>query len=152
MSYDLILGTHPNQNVTLHDFDAIQQELRGNEALQKLCEVTPGRFEPSGVDVVVLGEGLHSGDFTEHDFVEFCSRHGLPADRHHEGAASKFVRSQFGFSIATFKLPTAHDDARKAYSEIIQLALRRGLRVSDPQIGDDIDLQKPRSLPPRWSA
>ena len=79
MSYDLILQTHPNRDVTAHDFDTIQQELRQSAVVQRLCEVTPGRLAPSHVDVLVLGEGLDFGDFSERDFTEFCSIRGLPA-------------------------------------------------------------------------
>jgi len=151
MSYDLMLHTYPNRDITPHDLDSIQHDLRQSATLQRLCEITPGKLAPSHVDVLVLGEGLDFGDFTEHEFTEFCSSRGLPADRHHEGAAAAFFRSRYGLSVATFKLPTSDDDARTAYSEIIQLALRHGLRVADPQKGDDVDLQKPGLLPPMWS-
>ena len=151
MSYDLILQTHANRDVSAHDFDTIQQDLRQSAALQRLCEITPSRLAASHVDVIVLGEGLDFGDFSERDFTEFCSSRGLPADRQHEGAASTFVRSRFGIPVATFKLPTTDEEARTAYSEIVHFALRHGLRVTDPQKGDDVDLHESGLLPPKWS-
>jgi len=148
MSYDLMLQTVGD--IAPQSFEAIQHDLQSNATLQRLCEVTPGTLAPSAVDVVVLGEGLDLGDFTEREFSEFCSSRGLPADRQHEGAAAAFLRSRLGFSIASFGLPSSDQDARAAYAELVQIALRYGLRVTDPQKGDDVDLRNPGSLPPMW--
>lgn len=151
MSYDLILQTQPGCDIAASEFDTVLQDLRQNGKLQRLCEVAPGRPGASRADVVVLCEGLDFGDFSEADFTEFCSRRGLPADRQHEGAAAAFIRSRFGFPVATFKLPTTEEEVRVAYLEIVRFALRRRLRVTDPQEGGDIDLRDPGSLPPKWS-
>jgi hypothetical protein len=150
MSYDLMLQTYQDQEVSPDAFDTMQQEIQRCETLRRPCEVTPGRLGPSPVDVVVLGEGLDLGDFSERDFADFCSRRGLPADRQHQGAAAAFVRSRFGFTVASFKLPTAEEAVRTAYAEIIRLALRHSLRVTDPQKGQNVDLQRPGLLPPGW--
>jgi hypothetical protein len=152
MSYDLILQTHPNRDFAARDLETIQQDIGCSTTLQRLCEVIPGRLGASNIDVLVLGEGLDFGDFSERDFTDFCSRRGLPVDRQHQDSAAAFVRSQLGFAIATFKLPMTDAEARVAYAEIVQLAIRYGLRVTDPQKGDDVDLQEPGFLPPKWSA
>lgn len=146
-----MLQTYPNREISAYEFDAIQEDLRHATGLQRLCEITPGSLAAKQVDVVVLEEGLDFGDFTERDFTEFCSGRGLPADRQHQDSAASFVRSKYGFTVASFKLPRADDDVRKAYSEIVHFALRNGLRVADPQKRDDVDLQKPGLLPPGWS-
>jgi hypothetical protein len=152
MSYDLILQTHPNRDIAANDLDTIQQDIGRSATLQRLCEVTPGQLAASTVDVLVLGEGLDFGDFSERDFTEFCSRRGLPADRQHPDSAAAFIRSRLGFAVATFKLPTTDAEARVAYSEIVQLAIRHGLRVVDPQNGSDVDLNEPGSLTSKWGA
>jgi hypothetical protein len=150
MSYDLMLQACPNRDITARDFDTIQQEIGLSATLQRLCEVTPGRLTASNVDVLVLGEGLDFGDFSEREFTEFCSQRGLPIDRQHPASAAAFVQSRFGLAIATFKLPRSDEEARVAYAEIVQLALRHGLRISDPQRGSDVDLQNPGLLPAKW--
>jgi len=151
MSYDLMLQTYPDHEMSAHEFDAVQDDLRHATNLQRFCEVAPGNLASDQVDVVVLGEGLDFGDFSERDFTEFCSSRGLPAERQHPGAAAAFVRSKLGFTVASFKMPTADADARTAYSEIVRFALRHKLRVTDPQKGNDVDLQKPGLLPPMWN-
>lgn len=72
MSYDLMLQTYQDQEVGPDAFDRVQQEVQRSETLGRLCEVTPGRLAPSPVDVIVLGEGLDLGDFSERDFVDFA--------------------------------------------------------------------------------
>jgi len=152
MSYDLSLETYPDQDFSLGDFDVLQQDLQKNSALQRLCEITPGRLTPSPIDILTLGEGLDFGDFSERDFADFCSQRGLPADREHQAAAAAFLRSRWGFKVLTFKLPTADQSARAAYSEIVALASRYKLRLGNPQEGGEVDLQNPGSLPPAWRA
>ena len=61
MSYDLMLQTHPDREITADDFDRIQQDIGRNAALGRLCEVTPGGLAASNVDVLVLREGLDFG-------------------------------------------------------------------------------------------
>ena len=152
MSYDLSLGTYPDQDFSLRDLDVLKQDLEKNSALPRLCEITPGRLTPSPIDILTLGEGLDFGDFSERDFTDFCSQRGLPADREHQVAAAAFLRSRWGFTVFTFKLPRTDQDARAAYSEIVALASRYKLRLGDPQEGEDVDLLKPGSLPPGWNA
>lgn len=147
MSYDLILKTDPNRDVNATDFEAMQQEVRANATLQQYCEVTTGDFAASDFDVEVLAESLESGEFEEQDFADFCARRGLPADPRNKDVAAAFLRSQWGLIVATFKLPAIEADARTVYAELVQFALQHGLRVTDPQKGQDVDLQQPGLLP-----
>jgi len=150
MSYDLILQTRPEQELTSLQFEAIQK-LIAEGVLSRLCEVAPGKFENGRVDTLVLAEGLDFGDFTEQEFAQFCVSRGFAANRNDPLAATAFVRSKFGFGVCTLKLPKVEEDARAAFSAIVEIARRHGLRVVDPQKGFDIDLNRPGSLPPLWS-
>ena len=60
MSYDLMLDTHEDRELAPHDFEMVQEAVRNNATLQRLCEVTPGRFAASQVDVAVLEAPLRS--------------------------------------------------------------------------------------------
>ncbi|HEX5221640.1 MAG TPA: hypothetical protein VFZ59_18900 [Verrucomicrobiae bacterium] len=152
MSYDLMLQTHPNRELAANSFDAIQEEIAHNATLPRLCELTLGRRAASSIDVIVLREGLDFGDFSEQDFNEFCSRRGLTADCRNQDSAAAFIGNRWGFTVATLKLPKTEEEARTAYVEIVEFALRHGLRVTDPQSGRDIDLQKPGLLPQSWNS
>jgi hypothetical protein len=150
MAYDLILRTPPTQYTKRSRARTVTRDLSDHPLIGCYCEITEGATEASAVDVIGLDEFICDGSSSEVEFTAFCVQRGVIPNRQNKAIAAVFLDSKWGVILAFVKLPPVEADVVAVYAELIKFARDRGIRIVDPQIGRDVDLNDPGKLPAIW--
>jgi hypothetical protein len=150
MSYDILLKTPRGTLLSRVERKQLRDDFDRETNLNGPCEITSLDTDPDAIDLMTLEDCISEGEFTRREFESFRETHELASNLTAEELARLFLDTLWGQSLLTLKLPRADDEVRKAYRLIVEFARRHNLVVNDPQLGRDINLEKPGEFPPMW--
>lgn len=139
MAYDLCLFTRPRSGQGREVADQVMEKLLKVPAFES-CEITGGYSAPDDVDVETLEEALEEEELTEGAFKAFCKLSGRLPNTKDPVTAAAFLDDQWGAPIATVQMPESAEEFAPVYAALIEFARLEGLRIEDPQTGEDVNI------------
>ena len=151
MSYDLTLNT-PRSNVLLSDREVGSVHDRLSRALSSCGGISEFLLhKPSGEKAkwFLENDGFFDPDYRK-KFVAFCHRERLSTDPLSEEVALRFMSHDDGLHLATVSMPSDEKSCASVFRALVEFARSENMRLTDPQVGADIDLRQPGIYPPGW--
>lgn len=139
MPYDLCLFTRPRSGQGREIADQVMEKLVRSPAFEE-CEITGGYAEPDEIDVETLEEALEEEELTEGAFKAFCKLSNRLPNVKDPTTAAAFLDDQWGAPLATIELPESAEAFAAVHAAILEFARKEGLRIEDPQTGEDVNL------------
>jgi hypothetical protein len=152
MGYDLLFRDSPGHPRSQMRSDAVVQALSAIDVIGRLCSPRSAYSPPDDIDVDELSEMLEEDEDAAERLSRYCLARGIeraaveavPAD------AAAFLDHLQGPSLAAITMPGPEGEVRDIYGRCVSFAATNGLRLWDPQTGEDIDLGHAGQLPPMW--
>lgn len=151
MSFNLSIHTQKGEALDSEQLCDFQNRL------MKICNIFPGTEyssainDPDSTKFFLENDAFLFEPEVKSAYAEYCRLRKLPLEPLDADIASDFWISFEGADIAFIKCPSQNDEMMKnLYSALISFCRAQGLRLYDPQTGDDVDLMSPDTFPPSW--
>jgi len=153
VAYDLMLMDAAGSVRVRERADSILRTLRAVPALDGMCELHSGFRDPDELDCESLSEFMEEDAHATERFRSFCATRGLDEAWALDDpkSAATFLDLEWGVTLATAKMPNAASEVADAYGKLVAFARHYQLRIWDPQLGGEVDLNNPGTVPPVWT-